>query len=395
MKVSSIMNFIYQLRSLRFVLVFVAIIIAIGSLVISNYLISDLKQEEANRIRIWAAAYRTYNTADEDTDISLVWEIIQGNNYIPIIVIDDESNILSYRNIEFSSNNEADSVKYLMNVLDNMLSKDNVVRIDMPDDLGAGKYWQVCYDESLILKRLNIYPYIQLGVVIIFVLITIFALFATLRSEQNRVWVGLSKETAHQLGTPISSLMAWCEVLKESYPEDMLIPEMNKDVDRLQVIAERFSQIGSVPKPKPDDIVCVIERVLLYMEPRTSNKVKIVKHFPDDSIIVSVIPSLFEWVAENLYKNAVDAMNGSGTIEVTISEDSNYVFVDFCDTGKGIPKKNLTTIFLPGFTTKERGWGLGLSLAKRIIEEYHKGRIFVKSSKVGVGTTFRIELPKL
>ena len=255
-------------------------------------------------------------------------------------------------------------------------------------------YIEICYGESLMLKRLAVYPYIQLSVVVIFVLIAIFALFSSMKAEQNKVWVGLSKETAHQLGTPISSLMAWSEVLKETYPDDELLPEMEKDVKRLERIAERFSKIGSIPEPKPEDLCSVINRVVEYMDKRTSNKVKITSHLPSEPVIVNLVASLFEWVAENLCKNAVDAMSGHGSIDIYFEETDNHIALEFKDTGKGIAKSNFGSVFKPGFTTKKRGWGLGLSLAKRIVEEYHKGRIFVKSSEIGKGTTFRVELPK-
>ena len=255
-------------------------------------------------------------------------------------------------------------------------------------------YIEICYDNSLMLTRLAYYPYIQLSVVIIFVLIAIFSLFTSMKAEQNKVWVGLSKETAHQLGTPISSLMAWTEVLKENYPDDVLLPEMEKDVKRLERIAERFSKIGSLPEPKPEDICQIMNRVVEYMDKRTSNKVVINTHFPKDKVVVNIMASLFEWVMENLCKNAVDAMDGHGQIDIYLEENEKTVMIDVKDTGKGISKSHFSSVFTPGFTTKKRGWGLGLSLAKRIVEQYHKGRIFVKSSELGKGTTFRIELKK-
>ena len=228
----------------------------------------------------------------------------------------------------------------------------------------------------------------------IFVVIAIFALLTSKRAEQNKVWVGLSKETAHQLGTPISSLMAWVEILKETYPDDDLIPEMNKDVKRLQLIADRFSKIGSLPEPVETDLKEVMEHVIDYMDRRTSNKVQMIRDFPDADIRVKINASLFEWVIENLSKNAVDAMGGEGKITLKMWEEPRKAVIEVTDTGKGIRKKDLRNVFRPGFTTKKRGWGLGLSLAKRIVEEYHKGRIWVKWSEVGVGTIFRIELKK-
>ncbi len=383
-----------RIRHIRYVLVLVAVLIAIGSLLISNYLISDLEQEERNRMGVWAEAMRSLNAADENTDMNLVLKVINGNRTIPVILTDKKGVALSARNIGKRFSSDEDSVLYLSSLAKEFRSHGRVIRIDLPQEFDQGGYIHICYDESLMLKRLAIYPYIQLGVVVLFVLIAIFALFSAMRAEQNKVWVGLSKETAHQLGTPISSLIAWHEVLKENYPDDVLLPEMEKDIKRLERIAERFSKIGSIPAPKPENVLEVLSRVVAYMDKRTSNKVQMRTVFPDGEVIANLIPSLFEWVAENLCKNAVDAMGGAGRIEVVVEEDAQYVYVEVKDSGKGIPKSNFRSVFKPGFTTKGRGWGLGLSLAKRIVEEYHHGKIYVKDSVIGVGTTFRIELPK-
>jgi signal transduction histidine kinase len=383
-----------KIRNVRYVLVLVAVVIAVGSLLTSNYLISDLEQEERNRMEVWAEAMRSLNAADENTDMNLVLKVINGNHTIPVIIVDKEGEVLSSRNIGRSFMIDEDSVASLSALAKEYREKGSAIRIDLPQEDGVEDYVSICYDESLMLKRLAIYPYVQLGVVVLFVLIAIFALFSATRAEQNKVWVGLSKETAHQLGTPISSLTAWLEVLKETYPDDALLPEMEKDVKRLERIADRFSKIGSIPEPKPEDVVEVLNRVVTYMRKRTSNKVIITTHFPEEPIIANLISSLFEWVAENLCKNAVDAMDGAGTIDIDVDEDDRYVYVEVKDTGKGIPKSDFHAVFKPGFTTKTRGWGLGLSLAKRIVEEYHRGKIYVLESELGVGTTFRIELPK-
>ena len=384
-----------RIRNIRYVLVLVAVVIAIGSLLTSNYLISDLEQEERNKMEVWAEAMRSLNAADENTDMNLVLKVMNGNHTIPLVIVDKNGMVLSSRNIERKFLAGGDSVAYLAALAKEYRAGGRVIRIDMPQVDGAADYVDICYDESLMLKRLAIYPYIQLGVVVLFVLIAIFALFSAMRAEQNKVWVGLSKETAHQLGTPISSLTAWLEVLKEMYPDDGLLPEMEKDVKRLERIADRFSKIGSIPEPKPEDVLEVLNRVVVYMRKRTSNKVTITTHFPDEPVIVSLISSLFEWVAENLCKNAVDAMDGAGTIDIDVDEDERLVYVEVKDSGKGISKSNFNAVFKPGFTTKKRGWGLGLSLAKRIVEEYHHGKIYVLDSELGVGTTFRIELPKV
>ena len=380
-----------KIRNVKIVLVVAAVAIAVVSLVVSHYLVRDLAKEEHNKMEVWAEAMRTLNRADENTDINLVLKVINGNNTIPVIVLDSKKDVQAFRNIEISNCNDyADTMRFVTDMGRELLRNNRDIRIAFDDT--PGEYINVCYDDSLMLRRLAYYPYIQLGVVMIFVVIAIFALLTSKRAEQNRVWVGLSKETAHQLGTPISSLMAWVEILRENYPDDELIPEMNKDVERLQLIADRFSKIGSLPEPVDTDLKQVMEHVVDYMDRRTSKKVKMIRNFPEGSVSVKINASLFEWVIENLCKNAVDAMEGKGTITLRIAEETRRVVVEVTDSGKGIRKKDLSNVFRPGFTTKKRGWGLGLSLAKRIVEEYHKGRIWVKWSEQGVGTTFRIEL---
>lgn len=388
-----------QIRRVKILLVFAAVVIAVASLVVSHILIRDLAMEEHNKMEVWAEAMRTLNRADENTDINLVLKVINGNNTIPVIVLDSNGNVQAYRNIDIKDcENAEDTMRFVQYMGRKLMREDRDIRIAIDDNntdsISSADYINVCYDDSVMLRRLASYPYIQLGVVMIFVVIAIFALLTSKRAEQNKVWVGLSKETAHQLGTPISSLMAWVEILKETYPDDDLIPEMNKDVKRLQLIADRFSKIGSLPEPVDTDLKEVMEHVIDYMDRRTSNKVKMVRDFPEGDIVVKINASLFEWVIENLSKNAVDAMGGEGTITLRIFEEPTKAVIEVTDTGKGIRKKDIRNVFRPGFTTKKRGWGLGLSLAKRIIEEYHKGKIWVKSSEVGVGTTFRIELKK-
>lgn len=365
-----------RIRQVKIILVVAAIVIAVMSLIVSNYLVHDLSKEERQNMAVWAEAMRTISTADENTDLYLAFKVLEGNNTIPIVVKDKSGNVIDTRNIPDSLD-----IKYIT-------AKTDYIRINLSKD----DYIDVCYDDSIMLKRLATYPYIQLGVVLIFVVVAIFALMSSKRAEQNKVWVGLSKETAHQLGTPISSLMAWTEVLKETYPDDSLIPEMDKDVQRLQLIAERFSKIGSKPEAHETSLTETLNHVIDYMDCRTSSKVQIIREFPKEDIIVNINAALFEWVIENLCKNAVDAMEGSGTIWLKCERQGAKVLLDVTDNGKGIRKKDLQTVFKPGFTSKARGWGLGLSLAKRIIEEYHGGKIYVKSSEIGKGTTFRIEI---
>ena len=369
-----------RIRQVKIILVVMAIAIAVASLVVSHSMTRDLEAQERSRMEVWAEAMRSLNQADENTDLNLVLKVINDNNTIPVIVLDRKGAVTDFRNLAIHASSHADSLKKAAEIGHELLAKD---------------YIDVCYDESLMLKRLSWYPYVQLGVVLLFVVVAIFALLTSKRAEQNKVWVGLSKETAHQLGTPISSLIAWVEILKETYPDDTLIPEMVKDVKRLQLIADRFSKIGSVPAPVATDLLELLGHVVDYMDRRTSKKVKILTDFPAHQVIVDLNGSLFEWVIENLCKNAVDAMGGEqGTITLKVVETDAWVYLDVRDTGKGIRKRNINNVFRPGFTTKKRGWGLGLSLAKRIVEEYHHGRIYVKESEVGKGTTFRIELRK-
>lgn len=378
-----------RIRQVKIFLVAAAVLIAVASLLVSHYLIKDLQREEHSKMQIWAQALNALNNADENTDISLVLSVISGNNTIPVIVMDSNREVMDYRNVDINADNQADSIAYVKKLGESMEREGRFIKIDLKDD-----YQLVCFGESTMLKRLASYPYVQLGVVLIFVVVAIFALLSSKRAEQNKVWVGLSKETAHQLGTPISSMMAWVEMLRESYPDDTLIPEMEKDVKRLEMIADRFSKIGSLPEPVEASMTEVLGHVVDYMDRRTSHSVVIERNFPDHDVRVKINASLFEWVIENLCKNAVDAMGGKGRIVITMTEEAERVVIEVADNGKGIRKKDIKSVFTPGFTTKKRGWGLGLSLAKRIVEEYHKGKIFVKSSEVGVGTTFRIEVNK-
>jgi len=375
-----------RIRQVKIILVVTAIVIAVASLVVSHLLVKDLEREERNKMEVWAQAMQTLQEADDTTDLSLVLSVIQGNKTIPVIVLNSDGEVMDCRNVEIGAK---DSTSYVADYGHRMYKAGHYIQIGDSVDCQL-----VCYDESTLLKRLSQYPYWQLGIVMIFVVVAIIALLASKRAEQNKVWVGLSKETAHQLGTPISSMMAWVEILKENYPDDELIPEMDKDVKRLELIAERFSKIGSLPEPVDASMNDVLARVTDYMDRRTSKKVEIVRELPEREVVVKMNASLFEWVIENLCKNAVDAMEGRGKIVLSLYDEGQKVVVEVTDNGKGIRKKDIKNVFTPGFTTKKRGWGLGLSLAKRIVEEYHKGRIYVKSSELGVGTTFRIEMPK-
>ena len=375
-----------RIRQVKIVLVVAAVVIAVASLLISHLLVRDLLNEERAKMQVWADAMQSINAAGPDDDISLALSVIKSNSTIPVVVMSSAGDVIDFSNIDIS---RKDTTAYLADFGQRMQRSGNAIKILYGD---STDYDVVCYDESIMLKRLSAWPYVQLGIVLVFVVVAIFALLSSKRAEQNKVWVGLSKETAHQLGTPISSLMAWTEMLKETYPEDEMIPEMSQDVKRLERIAERFSKIGSLPEPVESSMNEVLEHVIAYMDRRTSNKVQMIRQFPDHEVIVRMNASLFEWVIENLCKNAVDAMEGAGTITLTLMDEGDQVVIEVQDTGKGIKKKDIKSVFTPGFTTKKRGWGLGLSLARRIVEEYHKGRIFVKQSELGKGTTFRIEM---
>ena len=382
------MQWIDRMRHVKILLVVMAVVMSVGSLVISHFLVRDLKREEQRKMEIWAEAMRSLNSADEYTDLTLVLTVLNSNSTIPVVVLDREGEVQDYRNIPLREGSAEEQMRAVKRKAQSMMDAGRVIRVY----LSSTDYMEICYADSLLLRRLAWWPYVQLGLVFVFVVVAIFALLSSKRAEQNKVWVGLSKETAHQLGTPISSLMAWQEMLREAYPDDELLPEMGKDVERLQRIAERFSKIGSLPELRPESLNEVLSAVTQYISRRASNRVRLTCTVPQQPLIVPMCSSLFEWVVENLCKNAIDAMDGQGSITLTASTEGSLAVVEVADTGKGIPKNKFRTVFTPGFTTKKRGWGLGLSLAKRIVEEYHHGRIYVKNSEVGRGTTFRIEL---
>lgn len=382
------MQWIDRMRQVKILLVVMAVVMSVGSLVISHFLVRDLKREEQRKMEIWAEAMRSLNSADEYTDLTLVLTVLNSNSTIPVVVLDREGEVQDYRNIPLREGSAEEQMRAVKRKAQSMKDAGRVIRVY----LSSTDYMEICYADSLLLRRLAWWPYVQLGLVFVFVVVAIFALLSSKRAEQNKVWVGLSKETAHQLGTPISSLMAWQEMLRETYPDDELLPEMGKDVERLQRIAERFSKIGSLPELRPESLNEVLSAVTQYISRRASNRVRLTCTVPQQPLIVPMCSSLFEWVVENLCKNAIDAMDGQGSITLTAGTEGSLAVVEVADTGKGIPKNKFRTVFTPGFTTKKRGWGLGLSLAKRIVEEYHHGRIYVKNSEVGRGTTFRIEL---
>ncbi len=383
------MNSLYDSRQLlKYLFIVAAVVIAIASVFVSDLMIKDLAREERQKIEVWAEATRVLTSEDPSLNMNLILQIIQGNTAIPVMLCNDRDSVMNYKNLELPEKNVDE---FLQQKVQELKKKKDPIVIDMED----GTYQYLYYDDSLILKRLLVYPYAQLTVMAVFILTAFLALASTKKAEQNKVWVGLSKETAHQLGTPISSLIAWLEYLKLKEVDPTLLAEMEKDVKRLEMIAERFSKIGSTPEPVPVNICESVRSALDYMETRISSKVIITVEAPEEPVMVLMNQALFAWVVENLCKNAVDAMEGQGNITFHIEEKGKKVRIDVTDTGKGILKSKFKTVFNPGYTTKKRGWGLGLSLVKRIIESYHGGKIYVKSSEIGKGTTFRIELRRL
>ena len=362
--------------------------IIIATVVVSNSFSEKLAQDERSRVEIWGEATRLLiSELNADTEcMNLIVSILYSNNSIPLIHCDENNTVLGFLNIEEPEKNKEE---FFQKKIDEFNSKNKPILIQFDD-----RYECLYYGESLVLKRLMIYPYIQLTVVFIFILVSFFALISAQKAEQNKVWVGLSKETAHQLGTPISSLMAWVEYLKAKKVDAMYLKEMEKDVTRLKTIADRFSKIGSKPELIPININNSIQTSCDYMSKRVSSKVRINTELPETPSLVLMNDSLFSWIIENLTNNAVDAIGGVGSIMYHVVGNKKKIYIDVTDTGKGIPKSRFKTIFNPGYTTKTRGWGLGLSLAKRIIGLYPGGKIYVKSSEIGKGATFRIELRK-
>jgi signal transduction histidine kinase len=364
----------------------VLLVIVIFSVTFTTRLANKFAQEEQRKIELWAEATRQFIMAEEDEDLELILSVMEGNTTIPVYVVDNEHRLLSSRNVKEPKH---DIDKFYQNKINNLRQSQEPIEVKIDDQIIQYIY----YEDSTLLRRLYWFPYVQIAVIIAFIAIAVIAMILAQRSEQNSLWVGLSKETAHQLGTPISSLNAWNELLKNRYPDDTLLPQMDEDIRRLQMIAERFSKIGSQPKLEKQSVLPVLQSAMDYMRTRTSSKVNYTLNTNQDTDLQALlcIP-LFEWVIENLCKNAIDSMEGKGDITISLQVIDQKICVDVKDTGRGIDRQNFKTIFKPGYTSKKRGWGLGLSLAKRIIEDYHRGKLFVKQSQIGQGSTFRIYL---
>lgn len=393
----------------KLLIIFISIAAIIGFLFISNGLVKELGKQERERMDIWAKATQRLAQSDLNADFEFLLDIIAANNSIPVMIFDKNRNISEFRNFNLPDKDDKDRMiyselssrnrEYLSKRLDKALGKQSVDKIAGDSqhfivvEIGPGMNQYIYYEDSALLKSLSLYPYIQVGVTVLLAIILYMALVYTKRAEQNRVWIGLSKETAHQLGTPISSLMAWSEYLQSIGLDKEVTDEIDKDVKRLSTIADRFGKIGSLPEMQLEYINEIVGNSLEYMRNRVSDRVSINMHMSDDDHGVMLSKSLIEWVMENLTKNAVDAMQGEGRIDITTGAEGKNIWIEVKDTGKGIARKNFKTVFNPGYTTKKRGWGLGLTLVKRIVEEYHGGRIYVKESELGKGTSFRMELP--
>jgi nitrogen-specific signal transduction histidine kinase len=372
----------------KFFLLLFAVLIGMGSLIYTENLVRKLKIEERKNVALWAEATRLISLPDTSQNVEFLSTIIENNNTVPVILTDESDSIISARN--FDSRKVID-YKYIRKELEKIKEENKPI----VNKLENGHFNLIYYKDSIILTMLIFYPYVQLGFIVLFIIVSYLAFSSSRKAEQNQVWVGMSKETAHQLGTPTSSLAGWIEVLQNKYPEISITGELARDVERLEKVTERFSRIGSKPSLTKENIVTIITRTVDYLKSRASSKVKFIYDYSNkNEVLVPVNSALFEWVIENVSKNSIDAMEGSGEITITIAETEKHALIDISDTGKGIPKSAFNKIFNPGFTTKQRGWGLGLSLAKRIIEEYHNGKIFVRHSEVGKGSCIRIVMNK-
>jgi signal transduction histidine kinase len=393
------LDFYQNNSNLKWVVLVASVLISIGSIYYTNILVDQLKERERQQVQLYAKAIEYTANDDVSGDVNFIaQEILFQNNSIPIIQAEEKGKVISWRNVEVNEN-WTDSRKddFLQNELKLMAQTYEPITVTLRDPQTGEVFGTqfIYYKNSFLLKQLIAYPYIQLSVIAIFGFIAYLAFNYSKAAEQNRVWVGLAKETAHQLGTPLSSLMAWVEVIRDDpeMKQKGMVEELEKDIQKLRVVTERFSSIGSVPALKKENIVHLINNVVNYLRPRVSSKVKMEVFTLSENIFANVHAPLFEWVIENLSKNSVDAMGNTGTIAIKILRgNEGKIFIDISDTGKGIPRSKIDHVFRPGFTTKKRGWGLGLTLAKRIIETYHDGKIFVKSSEENLGTTFRIVL---
>ena len=365
--------------------VLLIVVVIVSSLVTTN-IVQQLEAEEQKKIELWAEATRQFSLADEDDNVDLILRILEGNTTIPVYMVDMNYNLLLSRNV-LEPKNDIDA--FYVEKINKLRATQEPIEVRVSNEVMQYIY----YEPSSTLRWLSYFPYIQLIVMLALAGLAAIALLMVQRSEKNSLWVGLSKETAHQLGTPISSLNAWNELLKATYPNDPLLPQMDEDIRRLQMIAERFSKIGSQPTLEQHEVLPVLQTAMDYMRTRTSSKIIYTLHAEETEHCQAMLcVPLFEWVIENICKNAIDSMDGKGSVTISLQAADSHLYIDIADTGKGIDRRNFKRIFTPGYTSKKRGWGLGLSLGKRIIENYHRGKLFVKQSQLGIGSTFRIVL---
>lgn len=380
-----VVGWINQYSAVRIVVIIVAIFFAVVSLVISDRLVSQMAEEERHKMELWAAATQSVTSNDYEESLLFASRIIESNTTIPMIQVNARGEIINYNNIDLP---RTDPSRYLYQKLKEF--KEGYPPIEI--DYGLGKEY-LYYSDSTTLKQLLLFPYVQVAVFLIILGVSVLAIVSLKRADQNFIWEGMSRETAHQLGTPISSLMAWRELLMAQAVDPMVVQEMGKDIQRLEMIADRFQKIGSSPKLEPCDLGVLVMKAVAYLQPRISKGVSIsVLDEPEEAVYVLASEQLIAWVFENLIKNAVDAMQSKGAISIRYGAGEEHAFIEIQDTGKGLPRAQWEKIFRPGYTTRQRGWGLGLSLARRIVQDYHKGRIYVRHSELGVGTTFRILL---
>ena len=380
-----VVGWINQYSAVRIVVIFVAIFFAVVSLVISDRLVSQMAEEERHKMELWAAATQSVTSNDYEESLLFASRIIESNTTIPMIQVNARGEIINYNNIDLP---RTDPSRYLYQKLKEFREGYPPIEIDY----GLGKEY-LYYSDSTTLKQLLLFPYVQVAVFLIILGVSVLAIVSLKRADQNFIWEGMSRETAHQLGTPISSLMAWRELLVAQAVDPMVVQEMGKDIQRLEMIADRFQKIGSSPKLEPCDLGVLVMKAVAYLQPRISKGVSIsVLEEPEEAVYVLASEQLIAWVFENLIKNAVDAMQSKGAISIRYGAGEDHAFIEIQDTGKGLPRAQWEKIFRPGYTTRQRGWGLGLSLARRIVQDYHKGRIYVRNSELGVGTTFRILL---
>lgn len=372
-------------------LALIAVIIVIGTFFYSDMLARKIASQERKKIEEWVAAQQLIANASQEQDITLASILVAEQRTIPVIETNELDSIMNFLNVDTSE--LLVPSEYLQKELTEYKQKGRVIRTYL--DQNRSRYNLYYYGESTLLKQVRYFPLIQLMVVILFSILMVASIISRYRSEQNRLWAGLAKETAHQLGTPISALQGWMEILRENEEAGLVLADMEKDVDRLKLISDRFSMIGGTPSKEKQDLVQVISRVVEYMRKRASEKTTIqFENANSTPVYLMLSSSLIEWVLENLIKNALDAMKGKGKLVISIEEDMQEVHVDISDTGSGISMSKFKQVFFPGYSTKKRGWGVGLTLSKRIIEEYHGGNLFVKNSVQGVGTTFRITFKK-